>query len=329
MTVVVTGGTGHIGANLVRELLDRGESVRALVRSTGSRALAGLDVEQVVGDIRHRDSLAAAFDGADVVFHLAALISIVGDRDGQVHETNVVGAENAATAALECNVRRFVHMCSIHAFDMTPTGHSISEQTARCDESGRRTWAYDRSKAEGERRVRRLIDDGLDAVIVHPTGVIGPVDFAPSRMGRVFVNLRTRRLPGLVAGGFDFVDVRDVVSATIAAAELGRTGESYILSGSYQPIPELARLAENETGARPPRFVSPMWLARIGAPFMQTAARMSKFEPLYTSEGLAALRANPEIDNTKATDELGFAARPIEQSVADVYEWFTENPQVL
>jgi dihydroflavonol-4-reductase len=328
MTVVVTGASGHLGANLVRELLERGERVRALVRSRDPEALLGLDVEQVEGDVEDRGSLEAAFDGAEIVYHLAAVISIVGDPDGTVERVNVEGTENVARAALARGVRRMVHTCSVHAFNMRPRDEPVSEQTERCVCTPGVHNAYDRTKAEGERRVRALIEEGLDAVIVHPTGVIGPWDFKPSRMGQVFLSLYRRKLPSLVDGGFDFVDVRDVIQGMIGAAEKGRTGESYLFSGSYRRVGELARMAEQVTGVRPPRFESPMWLARVGAPFMELAAKVTGAEPLYTAESLEALRANSRLDNTKARTELGFAPRATQESVLDVYRWFAGHGRI-
>ncbi len=324
--IAVTGASGHIGANLVRELLHRGEEVRVVVRSS-SEALEGLDVECVRGDVRDTRSLERAFDGAEVVYHLAAMISIFGDPSGAVRDVNVNGAENAARAALHCGVRRFVHCCSVHAFRLGTSGGVIDEQSERVVDDPRMSNAYDRSKAAGEAKIRDVVRDGLDAVIVHPTGVIGPWDFGPSRMGQVLLNLYHRTLPGLVAGGFDFVDVGDVVQGMIAAAdsEKGRRGHSYLLSGSYRTLSEIASIAEEITGKCAPRIKSPMWLARMGAPVMEVVAKMTGDEPLYTRESLQALRASKHMDNSKARRELGFIPRPTHESVEAAYRWFAEH----
>jgi dihydroflavonol-4-reductase len=322
MTVVVTGASGHIGANLVRQLLARGDRVRALVHRN-TRALEGLDVETVRGDVLDAESLRAAFTGAEVLYHLAAVISIVGDAHGKVRAVNVVGAENVARAALECGVGRMVHCSSVHAFDMTRRG-SIDETGPRVPDDAAYA-AYDRSKAEGERRVRAVIADGLDAVILHPTGVIGPIDFEPSRMGRVLLRLYRRSLPSLVAGGFDFVDVRDVAQGLIAAAKQGRGGESYLLSGHHRSITEVAAIAQGVTGKRPPRLTLPIGVVRLGVPLMRVIAAVTGSEPLYTAESLQALRGTCEIDSTKARRELGYSARSTVESVRDAYRWFADR----
>jgi dihydroflavonol-4-reductase len=322
LSVTVTGAAGHLGANLVRELLAGGHRVRALVHEN-QEPLAGLEVEQVRGDVRDPQSLGRAFAGTDVVYHLAGVISIDGDRDGLVREVNVDGAATVAKAALVAGVRRMVHVSSIHAFRMTPLDRALDETRARVEDKPGEHAAYDRSKAEGERRVRLVVEQGLDCVIVHPSGVIGPLDFAPSRMGRVFLDLYHQNMPALIDGGLDFVDVRDVTQGMIAAAKRGRTNESYLLSGHWTSVRELADMAESVTGVPAPRFTTPMWLARMAAPWATAVGRIRGSEPLFTSESLGALwRSNRTIVRTKARKELGYAPRPLSQTVRDLYAWF-------
>jgi dihydroflavonol-4-reductase len=325
--VAVSGATGHLGACLVRQLVTRGHRVRALVRdpSVAQDGAAALPepVEVVSGDVRNGEDMERLVAGADVVYHLAAVISIVGPMNGLVDEVNVAGARTIARAALAARVRRFVHVCSVHAFQQQPIDEPLDETRIRVVPGS--APAYDVSKAAGEAEIRALVAEGLDAVIVHPSGVIGPFDYRPSRMGQVFLDLYHRRLPGLVKGGFDWVDVRDVCLGIQAAAERGRTGESYLLSGTYQTMVELAGLVETITGARPPRMISPMWLARMTAPFMHTWARVRRSEPLYTSEALVALRGNPVYLRDKAERELGHRPRPIEDTLRDCYAWFAQH----
>jgi len=323
MTAVVTGASGHIGTNLIRALIDRGDRVR-VVAHRNIVPFAGLDLEVVRGDVLNGDSLVEAFRGADILYHLAAVISIEGDPDGMVHRVNVDGAGNAAQAALMAGVRRMVHCSSVHAFDMHTGAAVIDESAPRVPEDSRSHAAYDRSKADGERRVRSLVNEGLDTVIVHPTGVIGPRDFEPSRLGHFLLRLQQGSLPSLVRGGFDFVDVGDVVSGMLAAAERGGKGESYLLSGHHHVVAELAQMAEEATGVRGPRLTVPMWLARAGVPFIKGVARLTGKPPLYTAESLAALRSSPRIDRSKAARDLGYVAGPIAESIRDSYRWFAE-----
>lgn len=321
MTVLITGAAGHIGANLVRTLLQRGEHVRVLVRSS-TRALEGLDIERLQGDVRDPDAVRRAATGAELVFHLAAQISITGDPQGLVRAVNVEGTRTVAEAALAAGVRRMVHCSSVHAFDLYQAGGaSVDEACARTPDEPR-YFAYDRSKAAGERALREVMGRGLDAVIVHPSGVIGPYDFGPSRMGRLFLQLYHRTLPSLVVGGFDFVDVRDVVAGALAAAERGRSGENYLLTGHHVPVREIAATAESITGVRPPRLHSPMWLAKIGVPFFAVAGKLMRQEPLYTHESLAVLQTPARFSRARSERELGHAPRPFADSVRDIYAWF-------
>lgn len=323
MTVIaVTGVSGHLGACLVRQLIDQGHTVRGLVHAaTGS--LDGLDFERFTGDVRDPASLDAWVQGAELLFHLAAVISIVGPMDGLVHAVNVVGAGNVARAALKAGVRRMVHVCSVHAFEQSPLDQPLTEDRTRVQ--GPQACAYDLSKAEGEAEIRKVVQEGLDAVIVHPSGVVGPFDYGPSRMGQVLMDLYHRKLPGLVRGGFDWVDVRDVVGGIQKAAEQGRTNESYMLSGNYAPMTSLAGLAQSVTGVAPPMMTSPMWLARMSAPVLHGAAKLMGKEPLYTAESLLALRANKVYDKTKSETELNYRPRPLEDSIRDAYGWLAAN----
>ena len=324
MTTVVTGAAGHVGANLVRMLLDRGEPVRAVVRRS-TAALEGLPVERVTADVCDPASLLRAFEGARCVLHLASLISITGDRDGRVFATNVAGARNVARAARAAGVERMVHVSSIHAFRQDPLHEPIDEGRARVEGPGHP--AYDRSKAAGEAEVLAEVAAGLDAVIVNPTAIIGPHDYGPSRMGRFIQQVATRKLPALVPGGFDWVDVRDVCDGILAAAERGRTGENYLLSGQWRPVEQVARLVTELAGVPLPPTV-PLWAAHVGAPFIELWGRARGSEPLYTRESLAALAANRTIRNDKARRELGYAPRPPEDAFEAAYRWFVDAGKI-
>lgn len=320
MKITVTGATGHVGANLVRTLVAAGHHVRALTHSSRAAALDGLEVERVACDLTDPGSLGDAFAGSDRVFHLAARISIAPGDEHLVRAVNVDGTRNVVAACLAAKVPRLVHFSSIHALSSTPVDQPIDETRAPAE--GPRLPPYDRSKAAAEREVQAGVARGLDAVIVNPTAILGPYDFGPSPMGRVLLDLYHRRLPALVDGGFDWVDVRDVVAGALAAAERGRSGERYLLSGARKSVRELAALVEELTGVRAPRFVSPMWLARVGAPFATAAARMVGKAPLFTSHSLHALRNHVDVRHDKAARELGYTARPLRQTLQDTFAWF-------
>lgn len=325
MVTVVTGASGFVGGVLVRALIGQGRRVRAVDTQRGP-ALADLDVDWAEADMLDRSSLREVLQDADVVFHLAAVISVTGDPTGRVWAVNVGGVQNVAEAALAAGVRRFVHCSSVHAFNLRADVDQITETGPRATDP--LLPVYDRSKAAGEAALRRVIDAGLNAVIVNPTGIIGPMDFAPSRMGGVLLALFRRRLPAVVAGGFDWVDVRDVVTSMLAAEARGRTGENYLLPGHNLSLAALAEIAEEVAGRRRPSFTLPMWFARLWSPLANAVSRRTQSPLWYTSESMHALRFNPPVSGARADQELGHHSRPIRDTIADTYEWFASRGRI-
>jgi dihydroflavonol-4-reductase len=325
MTVVITGASGHIGANLSRALMAQGVPTRCLVH-VNCRALDGLDTEIVRGDVRDVDSLCRAFEGADIVYHLAACISL-SMKDWPVLEAvNVLGTRNVVEACRRTGVRRLVHFSSIHALTQEPLSIPVDESRPLAE--SRRYPPYDRSKAAAEREVRRAIDAGLDAVIIYPTAIIGPHDYEPSYFGEALLSLAQRRLPALVTGGFDWVDVRDVVAGALRAAEKAAAGARYLLSGHWVSMCDIAAMVSEITGVPANRLVCPLWLAHIGAPFIQAASRLNGRRPLYTGVSLRALKSNRNISHERATRDLGYRPRPFRETLVDTLRWFEGNGQL-
>ena len=320
MSILVTGAAGHVGANLVRTLLKKGEHVRALVHHD-RRALAGLDVEIVEGDISIPASLEHAFAGAEVVYHAAAEISLQMDNRSFVHQVNVLGTRNVVEACLYAGVQRLVHFSSIHALNYAACPDLIDETCPLVDDHHS---PYSDSKADSEREIQRGITQGLDAVILRPTAVIGPYDFRPSHIGQVLLELARGTLPALVKGGFDWVDARDVADGALQAAEQAPTGASYLIAGHRVSVSDLAATVERITDRRAPRFVCPMPLARFGAPFASALARLTGTRPLYTSVSLSALGLTNRISSARASCDLGYQPRPFDDTIADTLAWFRE-----
>lgn len=320
MRFVVTGASGHLGANVVRALVKNGEPVRAVDVRRGA-ALIGLDVEFVSGDVLDPATLRNAFVGAEFVLHLAAKISIAGDPDGSVRRVNVDGVRNVAEAALATGVRRVVHCSSLHAYDLGAVRGPVRESSPRA--TAPRLPVYDRSKAAGEEELRRVVDRGLDAVILNPSGMVGPVDPDPSRIGRVLLALFRGRMPVAVSGAFDWVDVRDVAAALIAATESGRVGDNYLIGGHRASLNDLGRLAAAVTGRRPPRLVAPLPAVRLAAEAaMRVAGPRRAGRLLLTPESLHAIAADPVVDYSKAVAELGYRPRTLAETVADLHASF-------
>lgn len=319
---VVTGAAGHVGANLVRALLARGQSVRALVHHD-RRALEGLEVEIIPGDVGDLDSLCRAFAGAEVVYHAAGYISIAMHEWRRLEAVNVFGTHNVVEACLQCGVRRLVHFSSVEALVDEPLSIPVDE--ARPLVESRCYPPYARSKAAGERQVRQGLARGLDAVILYPSAIIGPHDYRLGFPNAGLLAICNGKLPALVAGGFDWVDVRDVVAGALRAAARAPAGGRYFLSGHWASLRDLAELAQEVNGVRVPRFIVPMWLARIGAPFATTFSRQTGRRALYTTAALRPLRANPRISHARATRDLDYHPRPLKETIADTWQWFEKN----
>jgi dihydroflavonol-4-reductase len=320
--IAVTGASGLLGANLVRELLARNLRVLALVHRD-VRSLAGLDVETARADLADPASLERAFEGVDVVYHLASLISIRTDNWDEVQRVNVLGTRNIVEACLRCGVGRLVYFGSVHSRRPEPFDQPLDEDRPLVTDP--LLPPYDRSKALAEIEVRKGIERGLDAVVILPSAILGPYDFRPSYIGEALQLMQRGRLPVLPTGGYNWVDARDVSAGAIRAAQVAQTGSCYILSGHWLSIHEVAGMAARISGTRPPRLVIPLWLAGLGLPVLEKLATLRGSQPLYTSAMLSALRSNRLITHARATRDLGYAPRPFADTLTDSLAWFAQQ----
>jgi dihydroflavonol-4-reductase len=318
MKIAVTGANGHVGANLCRSLLAEGHQVKALVHQNVN-SLKDLDIEMIRGGLGDFNSLRSLCKDAEIVFHLAAMISIDGQKN-KLLEVNVEGTKNLIKVIQENGVRRLIHFSSIHALSHFPLDEPMDETRPLVIEGP--TW-YEITKSKAEKIVLDAAKNGLDAVVINPTAVVGPYDFKPSLVGTVLIRLYNRSLPALVPGGYNWVDVRDIVQGVISAMDKGRKGERYILGGNWVSVLDLATILEKVTGRDVIKFMVPTQLAKIGVPFIKTYAKITRQEPLYTYESLRTLRdVNKKISYSKATAELGYNSRDFEITVRDTMDWF-------
>jgi dihydroflavonol-4-reductase len=235
----------------------------------------------------------------------------------------VDGTRNVLRACREAGVRRLVYCSSIHAFAVPTGGGCLTEESAV--DPSRATGAYDRSKAEATLAVREAIEQGLDAVMVFPTGIIGPYDFRPSHTGELIIQCARGQLKAYVEGAYNFVDVRDVAAGMSAAAAKGAAGEGYILAGHNVSVPELLRTIEVITGTPAPRLRMPFRLVRAVSFLIPVYYWVTRQKPLFTTYSLDVISSGCTMSNDKAERELGYRPRPFVQTIEDSVGWFREQ----
>ena len=325
-TYLVTGACGHLGGTLVRLLERTGAQVRGL-RLPEEQARDRAHVTYYPGDVRDRDSLRLLFRGlADrevVVFHTAAIVDISGEVTPQMHDVNVNGTKNILALCREYGVKRLVYVSSVHAIP-EKDGYAVLREVDRFSPQ-QVTGGYAKTKAEATQAVLDAAAQGLDAVVVHPSGILGPFDGTGNHLVQLVKEYAGGKLPACVKGGYDFVDVRDVAAGCLAAAEKGRSGQCYILSNRHYEVQEVLAMAKTLChGRRLP--VLPMWMAQAAEPLLGWVARVKKQRPLYTKYSLYTLRSNDRFDHGKATAELGYRPRDLRQTVRDTLRWLAKKP---
>lgn len=323
---LVTGGTGHIGNVLVKELVRRGERVRVLVLPEEDLLpFNGLDIEIFQGNVLDIQSIMKAMQGIDYVFHLAGLISIMPGKNQQVHNVNVIGTGNVLSCAREVSVKKFVHTSSIHAFKRVGHGIIINEETPI--DPGNAIAAYDKSKAEATLAVLEVAKEGFPAVIVCPTGVIGPFDFKGSELGVLFHGWMKNKVNFLIDGEYDFVDVRDVVNGMILARDKGVPGQIYILSGELLKVSDVWKIVKALLPFKSSSINIPTQFAHFLAKIAQVFYQITKTKPRFTTYSIETLHSNALISNNKARTILGYNPRSMKESIKDTISWWRQRSQ--
>jgi len=325
MRILVTGGSGHLGANLVRRLLDEGQAVRALVRhGSDNRALDGLDVERVWGDLRDAGATAAAVRGCQRVYHCAATVSSSERQARDIYQCNVLGTRHVLRAALDTGVERVVVTGSVSAVGWA-TGRP-SDESMPVDPF-ERLLPYARSKVAAEHECLKAAVDGLDVVIATSCAIVGPNDFKPSRMGRVLLDFARGRLRAYIPGGFEFVAACDIVEGHRLAMDKGRAGQKYIFSTAFQTVDGLMEIFERVTGRPRPRLRLPSGLMLGLAEIVDAVARRvaPHAEPRFTPGAVRLLRSERRVDVTKARTELGYRPTSVEAAIRQAYEDFVRR----
>ncbi len=318
-TVLVTGASGFIGGAVVRRLRAEGAAVRVLVRQSSPRDNVPADCEVLVGDVTDRESVRRAMDGVSALFHLAADYRLWAPDPEPVMRVNVSGTEIVMREALRAGVARVVHTSSVATLD---------PDSAPCTESDRLTperavGAYKLSKILSERLVERMVaDEGLPAVIVCPSAPLGAGDVRPTPTGRIVCEAMGGGMPAYVDTGLNVVHVEDVAAGHIAAMEVGKIGESYILGGENLTLRDLLIEISRVTGRPPPRTKLPRWPLMPLAYANEIVAHFTGSEPFLNRESLRLSAKRMYFDDSKARRALGYKTRPTADAVADAVRWF-------
>jgi dihydroflavonol-4-reductase len=321
MDALVTGGTGFVGANVVRELLAEGATVRVLARPGGERqALVGLAVEIVEGDLLDGASLARAARGADTVFHVAADYRLWARDPRALFRTNVDGTRAMLAAAAEAGARRIVYTSTVGALGIPRDGTPGTEETpvSLADMIG----PYKASKFLAEEVARELAKAGAPIVVVNPSAPVGPWDVKPTPTGRMIVDFMHGRMFASLDTGLNLVHVRDVARGHLLAARHGRVGERYILGHANLSLREIFRLLAEITGRRPPRLQIPYAVAWLGAACVEGGARLTGRTPQVSLTAVRMAKKRMYFDPGKAVRELGLPQTDVRRALEDAVSWF-------
>jgi dihydroflavonol-4-reductase len=317
MKIAVTGTSGRIG-RAIHFALCREHEVVGIDRSVSS-------VTTHLGEIDNYKLLSKAFKGAEAVVHTAALHAphVGVYDDSEFLRINIEGTKNVLNAARKAGVKKFIHFSSIHALVHEPLGVTMDENRELAVNS---KMMYEQTKAIAEKWVLKQNTPEFEVIVLNPTSVIGPMDTKPSLMGEFMISVYKHTIPGVVPGGYDWVDVRDIVVAAVTAIYNGKGGERYILSGHWLSIKCFADMFVDSSDKKTYLPVMPLWLTKIGVPFILLYSKITNTKPLYTFESLEILQCgNKNISSLKATRELDFNPRPLDQTLLDTYNWFKEN----
>ncbi len=322
---IVTGASGFLGNNIIRMLEhDDNAEVRAFVLNGESiSSLNNLKCSIYYGDVTKVDTLNSIFEGSGdaeiFVIHCAAVVYIKSKYNSRVYDVNVNGTKNIVDKVLEYNAK-LIYVSSVHAIPEKSDGNLISEVSIFNPDDV--VGLYAKTKAEAARYVMDSVKDkGLNACIVHPSGILGPYDFSNSHLTALVREIVRGKLPMCVKGGYDFVDVRDVAKGIIMACDKGKMGECYIMSGEFVSIKKLADLVCDVVGRKRIKVVLPIMIAKIVAPFYEMYYNVKGKTPLFTKYSLYTLSSNSNFSNEKAKRDLGFVTRDITDTVRDMVMW--------
>ncbi|RZP25698.1 MAG: NAD-dependent epimerase/dehydratase family protein [Candidatus Actinomarinales bacterium] len=324
---LITGGSGHVGANLTRELIDQGIKVRCIDFDKDHKAFEGLDIELIPGSVTDKESLDPIFNNVDIVFHTAAIISLERRNKNLIRLVNVEGTRNVCEAALKHRVKRLIHFSSVDAFTRYPLDEPLLEDRPLIE--NKNSVPYDLSKADAQRIVLDYCEQGLDASIIHPSGVYGPHDYKPSLFGQTFIDIANGKRQFNINVGYDYVDVRDLCKTAVACVEKGKSGQNYIVSGHYMDFTYLSEIVSQELGRKLLKLTLPMFTLYLGLPFYFIQSRVTGKPQALTIDSIHTIKVqNKNIPGELAKEELGHSPRGIDETLKDTVKFFKDVGEI-
>lgn len=323
---IVTGAAGHLAGAIIRTLINTDCQVRGLLLP-GEVGIVGDNITYITGDVTRTETLNRLFQNTGkarvIVIHCAGIVSIQKKVSSEVYRVNVAGTKNIIAKCRRYGVYRLVYVSSVHAL---PERHGAVVREIDQFSPDAVDGAYAKTKAEATQAVLDAARRGLNAVIVHPSGIIGPYDRYEDnhlvQMMRLYLN---HRLPAGVRGGYDFVDVRDVAQGVLLAAEKGRRGECYILSNRYIPMREILEEMRLCAGRKRRLPLLPYSVARLFAPLCELYGKITRTRSIYTAYSIKTLAVRAMFSHEKATAQLGYQTRNFADTVRDTLVDLRQN----
>lgn len=325
--VFVTGGTGFVGAHVVKKLIDRGDHVVALARPRSNTSLLdGLRVDIASGDITNLDSMLWPMRGCSELYHIAADYRLWARNPDEIYFNNVVGTLNVMEAAMRAGVGRVVYTSTVGCLGSRDQAIPANEKTPV--ERDQLVGNYKKSKYDAEQTVLEYVDKGLNAVIVNPSTPVGPGDIKPTPTGRIIVDFINGAMTGYLDTGLNLIAVEDVAQGHLLAAEKGKTGEKYILGNQNLTLKDIFGMLSEITGRPAPTFRVPYSLAMMASLVCCAVAVITEREPSVPLEGVLMARKKMFFSSEKATRELGLPQSSVEEALMRAVRWFDENGYV-
>ena len=321
---LITGGSGHVGANLVRELSSRGYEVRCIDFDNDHRAFEGFNVELVKGNITDISTLDNAFKDVEVVFHTAAVISLDRKDKDLIRSVNVGGTENVCEMSLRHGVKKLIHFSSVDAFVREPLEDPLCENRSLVTDPN--AVPYDLSKADAQRIVLEYCDKGLNASIIHPSGIFGPNDFKPSLFGQEFINIANGKRPYSINVGYDYVDVRDLCKTSVDCIDKGEIKQNYIVGGNYMDFVYMSEVMSEVLNKKLIRSTLPFGFIYMSLPGSYISSLIKKTPRAITMDSIHTIKVqNKNIPSSLSREKLNHNPRPVEETIQDTIEFFQKR----